>query len=575
MPTITSNGDNYPISVVLADTLSGAVIHYTIDGSMPTANSPVYTAPLSITGPTTVNAIAVSPGHTDSGMVSSSIFATPTTPVPTITSSGDSYPITVTLANTLSGAVIHYTTDGSTPTASSPVYTAPFSITAPTTVNAMAVATGHTDSGIVSSSISATAVTPVPTISSSGGGYPITVTLADTLSGAVIHYTTDGSTPTASSPVYSAALSIAAPTTVSAIAVAQGHTNSGVASSLITALPTTSAPTPTFPAVNGTTFPLAISIADALAGAHIYYTTDGSIPTTASTLYTAPFVITATTTIRAIATATGYSPSAVATIQYGLANPAYTIKKIDSYEPIGFAVNSVTDSIYVASAESTYLNPPIPPNYMTPNIGILDGATDTILSNLVTNSLSQYSITVDPATNKFYIGDNACCGGWTSIDGSTHAMARVPLTDPVQSNMAVIIMSSVANPTTHQIHGTSGNGYLYTLNEDTGSVFPPIYLGGDYSSNVPFQNVALDPATNHLYVAGVPNLLNVDASNGTVVDAVSLGTATQYYNSTVAFNSATNKVYAASQSLLVYDPTTKSATVIGGISSPLWSRSIQ
>ena len=41
----------------------------------------------------------------------------------------------VAIRDTTSGATIHYTTDGSTPTESSPIYTAPITVSANTTVN--------------------------------------------------------------------------------------------------------------------------------------------------------------------------------------------------------------------------------------------------------------------------------------------------------------------------------------------------------------------------------------------------------------------------------------------------------
>ena len=70
------------------------------------------------------------------------------------------------------------------------------------------------------------------------------------------------------------------------------------------------------PASGSYTSPVTVSIASATANASIYYTTDGTIPTTSSSLYTAPFTVSQTTTVKAIATATGYTNSPVATATY-------------------------------------------------------------------------------------------------------------------------------------------------------------------------------------------------------------------------------------------------------------------
>jgi hypothetical protein len=75
-----------------------------------------------------------------------------------------------------------------------------------------------------------------PTFSPAGGTFSTaqTVTISDATSGAAIHYTTNGSTPTASSATYSSALTISATTTVKAIAVKSGSTDSAVASATFT-----------------------------------------------------------------------------------------------------------------------------------------------------------------------------------------------------------------------------------------------------------------------------------------------------------------------------------------------------
>jgi hypothetical protein len=77
------------------------------------------------------------------------------------------------------------------------------------------------------------------------------------------------------------------------------------------------AATPTFSPVAGTYVGAqSVTISDATPGVAIYYTTNGTAPTTASTLYTGPITVSATTTINAIAVANGYSNSAVATAAY-------------------------------------------------------------------------------------------------------------------------------------------------------------------------------------------------------------------------------------------------------------------
>ena len=139
--------------------------------------------------------------------------------------------------------------------------------------------------------------------------------------GAVIHYTTDGTTPTPASSVYSGPILVSASETLEALAVASGYAKSPMASASFTITPPAAAPVIS-PA--GGTFPSAqtVTISDATPGAAIYFTTNGATPTTGSSTYRGPIPISASETIRAIAAATGRAQSAEASASFTITPPA-------------------------------------------------------------------------------------------------------------------------------------------------------------------------------------------------------------------------------------------------------------
>ncbi|MBK8970400.1 MAG: chitobiase/beta-hexosaminidase C-terminal domain-containing protein [Hahellaceae bacterium] len=65
-----------------------------------------------------------------------------------------------------------------------------------------------------------------------------------------------------------------------------------------------------------------VSLTTSTAGASIYYTTDGSTPSVASTLYSGAFDVTENTTVRAVALLDGYADSAIAEASFTVGNQA-------------------------------------------------------------------------------------------------------------------------------------------------------------------------------------------------------------------------------------------------------------
>jgi hypothetical protein len=164
--------------------------------------------------------------------------SSPTAATPTFTPTPGSYTTsqTVTLSDTTSGATIYYTTNGSTPTTSSTQYTTGIPVTSSMTINAIAVAKGNLNSSVATGVFTIGAQATPPVISPGGGSYTSSqsVTITDSSPTPTIYYTTNGTTPTHSSAVYSGAIAVNNTTTITAIASSPGMTDSSAVSATYT-----------------------------------------------------------------------------------------------------------------------------------------------------------------------------------------------------------------------------------------------------------------------------------------------------------------------------------------------------
>ncbi len=246
--------------------------------------------------------------------------ATSVTQPPSISLASGTYGTaqTATISDATVGATIYYTTDGTVPSAYSTAYTGAIAVSKSETLQAIAIGKGLLPSAVTSATyVIGFPSAATPTFSVAPGTYTTaqTVSIAEATAGAAVHYTVDGSTPTAASTVYSGPITIKANTTIKAIATATNYTASSVATAEYVICPPTDSPSFSVPAATYASIQ-AVSILDSTAGAVIYYTLDGTTPTTASTKFTLPVSVSKTVTIKAVAIAPNFSVSPVSSATY-------------------------------------------------------------------------------------------------------------------------------------------------------------------------------------------------------------------------------------------------------------------
>jgi sugar lactone lactonase YvrE len=226
--------------------------------------------------------------------------------------------VTVTLATFATNTSIRYTLTGVDPDGSSPLYSAPFLLTNGATVKALAFQPGVSTSAVVQASFTIQVATPV--ISPQGGAFgdSVTVTLACDTAAAQIRYTLDGSTPTASSLLYTAPFLLDYSATVNAKAFKSGALSSAVATAIFTGtLPQTATPVIT-PAGGVFTNAVTVTMTCSDVGAEIRYTIDGRSPQRTSLLYDGGFVLTNSVVVKARAFGTGLGGSSAASAAFTL-----------------------------------------------------------------------------------------------------------------------------------------------------------------------------------------------------------------------------------------------------------------
>jgi formylglycine-generating enzyme required for sulfatase activity len=300
-------------SVHINCSTNDATIRYTLDGTVPNQNSQIYSNPIGIAENTVIKAIAYK-SKMKASAVSTAAYNFDVANLYIAPIGGTfSTPQTVLIASSTTGTIIHYTTDGTEPNESSPIYSAPLTIDGYTILKAKGYVAGWTPSETITA-IYVFNVTQ-PTFDMEDGVYynPFELSINTPTNGATIRYTTNNTEPTETSEIYSIPVNITTSAVIKAKAY-KANWNTSNTSSVSVELKVTS---PQFFPLPGTYYqPQAIAVSTTTPGADIHYTTDGSDPATDDNTYASPITLSTITTLKARAFKTGWTPSNISQGSY-------------------------------------------------------------------------------------------------------------------------------------------------------------------------------------------------------------------------------------------------------------------
>jgi len=211
--------------------------------------------------------------------------------------------------------------------------------------------------------------------------------------------------------------------------------------------PTASAPSFS-PAAGTYTSSQSVTLSDATPNATIYYTTNGSAPTTASTKYTTPLTIGSTTTINALAVASGYGNSAVTAATYTI-TPA-TPPPASGTTPVALGSAANVTGIYA--------------NGSTDTSGGLDGNGDALSATLLGTSITTGGIT-------FNVGNTG------AADAASNSVVALPAGNYTTLNLLAAAVNG--NQTNQQFVVTYTDGTTSSFTQSLSDWYTPQNFAGE------------------------------------------------------------------------------------------------
>jgi len=204
------------------------------------------------------------------------------------------------------------------------------------------------------------------------------------------------------------------------------------------------------------------------------------------------------------------STNATVSVIDGATNTHLTDISLGTDFPVAIAVNRKTNRIYVANEGGSQTL-----------VSVIDGSTDTLLEN-VSGFVTPLGVAVNIATNMIYVTNSD--GSVGVIDGATDTLVT---TIPSAFSFPAGAIGSAVNPRTNLVYVGGLFAQYEVIDGSTNTVLSTFNL----PNSVTVAGVAVDPTLNRLYVVDQNTYVVyvIDATSNQIITTVAGGFSSPHY----------------------------------------------